>query len=140
MVDTARLARWVDAPVSVIGTVVGRLPAAEQHRAALERLRAELHDALAGQAMATSWIHGDYWLGNVLVDAGRRNVVGIVDWERAAPDELPLHDLMHLLLFTRQQAHLWDEADIVASLTGGIPGPRPRARYCSRRAPRCRAI
>jgi aminoglycoside phosphotransferase (APT) family kinase protein len=119
-VDAGRLARWVDAPVAVIAGVVAPLPAAARHRAALQRLRAELHGALAGRSVATSWIHGDYWLGNVLVGGDGSKVVGIVDWERAAPDELPLHDLMHLLLFTRQQAHLWDEADIIAALTGAI--------------------
>jgi hypothetical protein len=35
--------------------------------------------------------HGDYWAGNVLVDRGR--VSGVVDWERATLEELPLWDL-----------------------------------------------
>ncbi|HUS16382.1 MAG TPA: aminoglycoside phosphotransferase family protein, partial [Chloroflexia bacterium] len=117
-VDAVRLARWVDAPLQVLGGVVARLPAGRVYRAALRRLRAELHATLAGRTLATSRIHGDFWPGNLLV-AGRQ-VTGIVDWERAGADELPLHDLLHLLLFTRQQIYGHDEADVIAALGKGI--------------------
>jgi hypothetical protein len=34
--------------------------------------------------------HGDYWAGNIMVERGR--VVGVVDWERATIDDLPIWD------------------------------------------------
>jgi hypothetical protein len=68
----------------------------------LERLRDELHDALRGGTFSAAWIHGDYWLGNLLFADGRSAPAGIVDWDGAAPLELPLHDLLHLLLYTRR--------------------------------------
>jgi hypothetical protein len=34
--------------------------------------------------------HGDYWAGNLFVQDGR--VSGVVDWERAALDDLPVWD------------------------------------------------
>jgi aminoglycoside phosphotransferase (APT) family kinase protein len=77
----------------------------------LVRLRDELHVALAGQTFSASWIHGDYWLGNVLFGnllfSTRGSMTdkpkGIVDWDASASLELPLHDLLHLLLYTRRQ-------------------------------------
>jgi hypothetical protein len=72
----------------------------------LELLREELHEALGGQAFSACRIHGDYWLGNVIwgeVGSARGVPVGIVDWEASAPLELPCHDMLHLLLYTRRQ-------------------------------------
>ncbi|MGZ4174214.1 MAG: phosphotransferase family protein, partial [Solirubrobacteraceae bacterium] len=75
-----------------------------------ERLRDELHAGLAGWAGRAGAIHGDYWLGNLLfagagagAGAGERDEApaGIVDWDAWAPLELPLHDVLHLLLNTR---------------------------------------
>jgi Phosphotransferase enzyme family len=72
----------------------------------LELLREELHDALSAQAFPACRIHGDYWLGNVIwrgVGSARTAPVGIIDWEASAPLELPCHDMLHLLLYTRRQ-------------------------------------
>jgi hypothetical protein len=65
---------------------------------ALDRLRDTLYDALLGRLVTTSGIHGDYWLGNVLLsrDSGTVEVTGIVDWENARLDGLPECDLIHL--------------------------------------------
>jgi aminoglycoside phosphotransferase (APT) family kinase protein len=46
----------------------------------------------------TSWIHGDFVAGNVLVDSVTRAVSGIVDWELAASPHLPARDLAKLVL------------------------------------------
>jgi hypothetical protein len=47
---------------------------------------------LRGTALPLVVCHGDYWAGNVMVAGGR--VRGVIDWERAALDELPLWDLV----------------------------------------------
>jgi SAM-dependent methyltransferase len=47
---------------------------------------------LRGTALPLVVCHGDYWAGNVMVEEGR--VRGVIDWERAALDELPLWDLV----------------------------------------------
>jgi hypothetical protein len=68
--------------------------------AAIGCLRTELTSALVGRTVNTSWIHGDFWPGNLLI-RGRR-VTGIVDWDRASPHELQLHDLLHAYAFSRR--------------------------------------
>ena len=73
-----------------------------RHQAALDRLGAEVTTGLIGRTTRTCWIHGDFWPGNLLADHG--TVTGIVDWDRAGPAELPLHDLLHLhVLATRMR-------------------------------------
>jgi hypothetical protein len=46
--------------------------------------------ALRGTSLPMVAAHGDFWAGNVMVD--RRSVVGVVDWERATVDDLPIWD------------------------------------------------
>jgi hypothetical protein len=46
--------------------------------------------ALRGTRLPLVASHGDYWAGNLFVQDGR--VSGVVDWERAALDDLPVWD------------------------------------------------
>ena len=92
--------RWVDAPLGELLRRAGRGPRFADR---LEQLRDELHGALASGSFFAAWIHGDYWLGNLLFDHSF-SPTGIVDWEAASPLELPLHDVLHLLLYTRRLA------------------------------------
>jgi aminoglycoside phosphotransferase (APT) family kinase protein len=93
-------AAWVDAPVRELSRHLRRRPSQATR---LQRLGHELHEVLAHATFRTAWIHGDYWLGNLLFSGGQ-NITGIVDWEAAAPLELPLHDYLHLVLYTRRLA------------------------------------
>ena len=45
--------------------------------------------------MRSGWAHGDFWTANLLV-AGDR-LTGVLDWDGATADGLPLSDLLHLL-------------------------------------------
>jgi Ser/Thr protein kinase RdoA (MazF antagonist) len=96
-VDDAMLARWVDGRGPKL---IGRRDSSDR-ATQLERVRRSLRSALEGRTLSAGWIHGDYWLGNVLLDADGR-VSGIVDWESAASGELALHDLIHMVLYTRR--------------------------------------
>jgi aminoglycoside phosphotransferase (APT) family kinase protein len=99
--DREVLERWVDVHKRELAK--HRAPRDTVTRR-LERLRDELCEALSGRRFSASWIHGDYWLGNVLFSGhGAATALrGIVDWETAAALELPLHDLLHLVLSTRR--------------------------------------
>jgi hypothetical protein len=94
--DLAR--RWVDVPMAQL---VRHANGSRWLSYRLEKLREELHGALAGGELVATWIHGDFWLGNLLFSGGRA-ATGIVDWEASAPLELPFHDMLHLLLYTRR--------------------------------------
>ena len=98
--DRALAERWVDARLHDLwprGLRRGSL------RSRCTRLRDELHGAVLGRALRTSWVHGDFWLGNLLLSQDG-SIRGIVDWDAASPGELALHDVMHLLLYTRRMA------------------------------------
>ena len=98
--DHALAQRWVDARLHDLWP---RGVRREWLRSRCTRLRDELHGAVLGRALRTSWVHGDFWLGNLLLSQDG-SIGGIVDWDAASPDELALHDLMHLLLYTRRMA------------------------------------
>jgi hypothetical protein len=96
--DVAEL--WVDARLAdLCRSGADRHPRFPSRAA---RLREELHDAVNGRTLTTSWIHGDYWPGNLLFSPECSQVCGIVDWDAADPADLPLHDLMQLVLYTRR--------------------------------------
>lgn len=104
---------WVDAHLRELARHAGRqAPLAE-----FARLRERLHQALSNQVFRASWIHGDYWLGNILCD--NQEPVAIVDWEAAAALELPMHDLLHLLLYSRRLRTGAELGQIVSGLLRG---------------------
>jgi hypothetical protein len=95
-------------------------------RQALERLSDELQGVVAGGTFAVSRIHGDYWPGNLLFassDARPQALVGIVDWDASATRELPLHDLLHLALYTHRLLTGRELGEIVREHLLGIHWP-----------------
>ena len=101
VVGPALLERWVDEPARSIGRALASLKTGRAYGEALDRLAGHLRDSLVGQVLSVSWIHGDFWPGNLLVDPSGV-VTGIVDWDRADAEQLRLHDLLHLVLYTRK--------------------------------------
>ena len=65
-------------------------PGAEEE---LVALGGRLDETLAG--LPRGFGHGDFFLGNLLVDGDR--LTGVVDWDSGGPGRLPLLDLFHLL-------------------------------------------
>jgi aminoglycoside phosphotransferase/SAM-dependent methyltransferase len=89
--------RWVALDDDLIGSTL--VPLAEAGVSALDgdesvaRLLDQAIDrarALRGTPIRLAVAHGDFWAGNVLVEDGR--ISGVVDWERAGFDELPIWD------------------------------------------------
>jgi hypothetical protein len=52
---------------------------------------AELRIRLGGQRAPSTVVHGDFWLGNILI--GGDGVSGVADWEVARMAGVPAHDL-----------------------------------------------
>jgi len=116
VVDGQLLDRWVDRPLKQLQHISHPLLHSQWYTSSLNRLAAELHKALAGRILNVSWIHGDFWLGNLLGDVRTAQLSGIVDWDMAAIDDLPLHDLLHLVLYTRRLTERRELGDIIRSV------------------------
>ena len=95
-VDDRFLEQWVSAPIEVIRT--STLPYYQrQSHAFLNCLAQQLADSLIGRTIVTSWTHGDYWPGNILLSPEHDTVTGILDWDLAQPDGIPSLDLVNIL-------------------------------------------
>jgi aminoglycoside phosphotransferase (APT) family kinase protein len=117
-VDDAQLGRWVRRPVEEL---LRRAAVERPRRArALERLAGDLDAALRGRVVTAGWVHGDFWAGNVLLAGGAGEVTGIIDWDAAGDEELPLHDILHLALYGRRVGRARELGDVVCrALAGG---------------------
>ncbi|HEX2979621.1 MAG TPA: phosphotransferase, partial [Anaerolineaceae bacterium] len=93
--------RWVDDRLEVVKQI--QLPGAEWmgYDRHIDRLKKELYTQLNGRRMPVSWVHGDYAPGNILVSAEGEKVFGIVDWDLASAEDIPMLDIIHMLLATR---------------------------------------
>jgi hypothetical protein len=69
----------------------------------LKQVDDALRRGLLGLTVPLSWIHGDFWAGNLLFLPETGAVSGIVDWDRGVPSDLPLHDIFHMVAYTRSQ-------------------------------------
>lgn len=101
-VDSELLDRWISQPLAIIRRSSAMLPKNENVGEMLHEIEEELYGGLCGRRLQLGWIHGDYWMSNLLVTVGCSHLTGIVDWDRAAPNELPAHDLLQLLIQTRR--------------------------------------
>ncbi len=117
--DAKMLEQWVDEPVRGLLCLSAARTGWDRHRPAIERLRTELGQALLGRTLAVSWVHGDYWPANVLVSDDGATVTGIIDWDLAQPDGLPLLDLVHLFLSVRMIMRRQELGVVVRSLLNG---------------------
>jgi hypothetical protein len=109
VVDAALLRRWVDLRVDILARATRR-------RDAVDTLRRRLHAAWAGREVEIGWVHGDFWLGNVMVDPATGVAAGIIDWEWAARDELPAQDLVYACVHSRMLASGGELGDVVAEM------------------------
>lgn len=113
VLDEDAVRAWVDEPLRRIEGGLARAGTRDRYAPAIASLRAELLGSLTGRTARTGWIHGDFWPGNLLASAGA--VTGVVDWDLAAPGQLPLHDLLHVHLFARRLATGAELGDLVVS-------------------------
>jgi thiamine kinase-like enzyme len=103
IIDSDLLERAVLEPARLLIGALTRRRAQRSNIEALERLADRLCASLEGRATVLSWIHGDYWPGNILTD-GNGHVNGIIDWEFARPDDLPCFDVATLVLHARTES------------------------------------
>lgn len=100
VVDAAAFTQLVGDDLAVLYQQSEHWPAPALMRDALQSIEATLRRRLIGLDLPFGWIHGDYWPGNILVQPG--GLGGIIDWDRAMPNQLPLLDILHLLAYVRK--------------------------------------
>ena len=115
--DAELAERWVDAPLDDLWPRRARRGRSSR----VEHLRDELHGAVLGGRFETSWVHGDFWPGNLLLAEDGMRVGGIVDWDAAAFPALALHDVLHLVLYTRRMTTGQELGALVRSRLRGEP-------------------
>ena len=116
--SVATIERWLADPLRMVGRAALACRGI-RGRHALNRVMADIRVSLVGRRLRASRIHGDFWLGNLLVaDEGGR-VTGIVDWDSAGRHELPAIDLLHLLAYTRALVEHRDVGGVVRGLLEG---------------------
>ena len=91
--DSELLRDWIDKPISQLRLAAGQ----GRYDNGLNQLADMLNEALIGRSLTTSVVHGDFWPGNVLVEATDvgTELSGIVDWENAKRVGLPDADVVH---------------------------------------------
>jgi len=114
----ARVDRWVAEAVRRVDRAALACRGT-RGRLELSRLTADVRTALIGRRLRMSWVHGDFWLGNVLVDADGSTVAGVVDWDSAGSHELPVLDLLHLVVYTRSLVERRELGGVVRDLVEG---------------------
>jgi O-antigen/teichoic acid export membrane protein/aminoglycoside phosphotransferase (APT) family kinase protein len=114
-VDSALLERWVYAPLHAVEPIVAR---SRRRTKVLRELSDELAAQLEHRQVIAGWIHGDFVPSNVLMDRGG-TVTGIVDWELAAPLDLPAIDRTMLLLATHMQIARRELGQVAAAVVTG---------------------
>jgi aminoglycoside phosphotransferase (APT) family kinase protein len=95
-VGEAEMRDWVDRHVDVLRTLRVPVPRAAER---LGLLQTRLRRGLEGRDVRVGWVHGDLWRGNLRVDPVTGDITGLIDWDCAAPGQLPIHDLLHLSLY-----------------------------------------
>lgn len=98
-IDAAGFAELAGNDLAALYQFCERWPEPPLCRERLQAIEALLRRQLIGPELPFSWCHGDFWPGNLLV-LPDGTLGGIVDWDRAQPNQLPLLDLLHLLAYT----------------------------------------
>jgi aminoglycoside phosphotransferase (APT) family kinase protein len=118
VVGVAAVERWLAEPLCRVGRAALAFRGA-RGRQTLNRLAAEIEAGLIGRRLRVSWVHGDFWLGNLLVTGDGARATGIVDWDFAGNGEVPVLDVLHLVVYTRVLVERRDLGGVVRALLDG---------------------
>jgi aminoglycoside phosphotransferase (APT) family kinase protein len=87
---------------------------------AYERASDWLRRSIVGRELPVVFSHGNYWLGNVLVQ-GERRISGIIDWDCVVPGSLPLTDALYFVIRSEALLARSSVGEATVSLFRGVP-------------------
>jgi O-antigen/teichoic acid export membrane protein len=119
-VDWDLYERWIGEPLQLLRNLcLGASPALSGYQNAVRHLKKELQAGLLGRSTTVSWVHGDYVPGNILFSQDGNALSGIIDWDLAQPDDLPLLDIVQLIISTRMAVQEREMGDVISGLLKG---------------------
>ncbi|MCZ6598413.1 MAG: phosphotransferase [Planctomycetota bacterium] len=95
---TALPEAWVSDAIDRAGAGLEPVLRNDRDRELWQRLAARVRESAARWPTALGFIHGDFHLGNVLVDGEGDRVFGIIDWDRVLEGAPLLLDAVHVLM------------------------------------------
>ena len=121
-VDALVLGAIVDRPIDVLRT---NTPAGifRCRTRSIDRMAVWLRESLLGHELELGWTHGDFHLGNVLIDDSGTHVVGVIDWGRAEPDGLTVLDGFTLIVLERAKSAGAEISSFVLELLRDVERP-----------------
>ena len=114
-VDAQVLAAIVDRPIEVLRENTSPGPFHLRARS-IDRLASWLRQSLLGFNLGIGWVHGDFHLGNVIIDDRSNRVTGVIDWGRAEADGLTVLDGFTLIVLERARSADEDIGSFVLNL------------------------
>jgi aminoglycoside phosphotransferase (APT) family kinase protein len=112
-IGPAETDRWIWRPAETTSHALSdRMP---QATGRLNAVAGAAEASLLGCTLEVGWIHGDFWLGNVIFSHDGALVTGVVDWEQAQEGHLPLVDLLHLILYARRLSERRELGDVICN-------------------------
>jgi aminoglycoside phosphotransferase len=116
--ETAGAAAPIDMDGGAASRLASRYCGGHGVRDVLDRV-AEIYTRLRREAVPRTAVHGDLWVGNVLLSDGRAS--GVVDWEAGAASGEPVRDLVR---FALMYALFLDRRTRAGRRVAGHPGLR----------------
>lgn len=128
VVDAGIFGRVAGGDLGALRLLAPHWPEARLLMSRLDQLEAQLQAGLVDRELPFAWSHGDYWPGNILVCHESGALSGIVDWDRASAQQLPLLDILHLLAYTRKMQRRTELGEeVVSYLLPAAFAPEERA-------------
>ncbi len=115
-VDEAMVERWVDQPLNTVRGLANGHQGIDRMAASIDRLASGLRAALLGKQLTVSRVHGDFSPGNLRVTPDGGRITGIVDWENSSSLDLPMLDLLQLILSSRVERERCELGDVLGKL------------------------
>ncbi len=118
-IDIQWLNKWLDTPRNTLQDLLSAKSITPEAFTAYLQLENQIRDNLLGREIVVSWIHGDFVPQNIKISPDGSQVVGILDWELAAQQDLPQLDLYHFLIVCRSLVSGNEYGESVAALLDG---------------------